>query len=238
MTFEATNNADALVLDFGSVVTLTMFETHRLSEKEMGLPEGSLTWMGPFDPQGDVLWASMQRDEITERDYWLTRAKEVGKMLGEEWSQMSQFVIRARGNNPMAIVRPELPMLVKAVKAANKKLAILSNELDLFFGADLRKKITFLEEFDVITDATYTKVLKPAAQAYQLCLNELELQPDQCVFIDDQIRNVKGANLVGMRGLHLDVQNAQDVFNLSLKELGIKKRFINPETPELIDIEV
>jgi hypothetical protein len=61
------DDARALILDFGSVVTLTMFETHRFSEHNLGLAEGSLTWMGPFDPDNDPLWAAMQRDEITER---------------------------------------------------------------------------------------------------------------------------------------------------------------------------
>ena len=236
MTFEVKKNADALILDFGSVVTLTMFETHRISEKELGLPAGSLTWMGPFDPQGDKLWASMQRDQITERDYWLIRAKEVGEMLGEEWTEMSQFVIRARGKNPMDIVRPEIPILIKLLKGSGKKLAILSNELDLFFGTDLRKKISFLEDFDIITDATYTKILKPKPEAYQICLDQLGLQPEDCVFIDDQMRNVKGANAVGIRGLHLDVNNAQNVFNQALQELGIAKKFITAEFPELVDI--
>ena len=80
--------AEALILDFGSVITLTMFETHHLSEKELGLPQGTLNWMGPFDPERDKLWTSMQRDEITEREYWITRSKEVGNLLGEDWNHM------------------------------------------------------------------------------------------------------------------------------------------------------
>jgi putative hydrolase of the HAD superfamily len=223
--------AEALLLDFGSVVTLTMFETHRMSERSLGLPEGSLTWMGPFDPEQDELWSAMQRDEMTERDYWLARTKEVGKLLGEDWTEMSQFVRRARGKNPHEIIRPEMPMLIDAVKKAGKKLAILSNELDLFFGKDLREQLGFLKDFDVITDATYTRILKPKPEAYQLCLDELGLKPEECVFIDDQMRNVKGGNAVGIQALHLDVFNPQDVFNEALKRLGIDLRFSNPGNP-------
>ena len=220
--------AEALVLDFGSVVTLTMFETHRFSERNIGLPEGSLTWMGPFDPKADTLWSSMQRDEITERDYWLTRAKETGKLVGEEWTTMAEFIIRARGKNTEKIIRPEITPLINVVKAAGKKLAILSNELDLFFGKELRQSLKCLDHFDVISDATYTKILKPDPRAYQHCLDSLQLHADQCVFIDDQLRNVKGGLDVGMRAIHLDVHHPRNAFNTALEELAIAHAFTAP----------
>ncbi|NSY40623.1 HAD-IA family hydrolase [Leisingera sp. ANG59] len=221
-------DAKALILDFGSVVTLTMFETHRFSEHNLGLPEGSLNWMGPFDPDNDPLWAAMQRDEITEREYWLSRARETGALLGEDWTEMAQFVVRARGKNTEQIIRPEIVPLIGALKAAGKKLAILSNELDLFFGKELRESLAFLKDFDVITDGTYSKILKPDPRAYQACLDQLGLKAGDCVFIDDQMRNVTGGLNVGLRALHLDVQNPRDVFNMALSELGIAQAFTAP----------
>ncbi|MGS2722221.1 HAD-IA family hydrolase [Porticoccus sp. GXU_MW_L64] len=217
--------AQALVLDFGSVVTLTMFETHELSERELGLPPRSLNWLGPFDPDADELWSSMQRDEISERDYWLTRTKEVGALVGETWTEMQQFVSRARGKIVNDIIRPEIPALIKAVKDAGKKLAILSNELDLFFGADLRENLTFLQDFDVIVDATYTRILKPDPRAYHACIEQLGLEAADCVFIDDQMRNVVGGNKVGMPSIHLDVRSPQQAFNDALQRLGIDHAF-------------
>lgn len=230
-------NAKALILDFGSVVTLTMFETHRSSERNLGLKEGSLTWMGPFDPEGDLLWQSMQRDEITEREYWLTRARETGALLGENWTEMAEFVVRARGKNVHEIIRPEIEPLIDALKAGGKKLAILSNELDLFFGVDLRRSLQFLEHFDVISDATYTHVLKPDPRAYQACLDDLGLEAGDCVFIDDQMRNVRGGLEVGLRAFHLDVMRPRDAFNAALAELGIAKAFTAPGVLEPISEE-
>ena len=58
-----------LLLDFGSVISVSVFERHRASERLLGLHEGTLTWLGPIDPATDPLWESMQRDEITEREY-------------------------------------------------------------------------------------------------------------------------------------------------------------------------
>ena len=196
----------ALVLDFGGVISRTLFETHDLTERALGLPAGSLTWRGPFDPDGDALWREMQDDRISERDYWLQRTQEVGAMLGESWADMQTLVQRARGAEPERIVRPETLALINAAKAAGCRLAILSNELDLFYGAELRQGLACLRQFDVIVDATYTLCLKPDPQAYSECLRQLQLPAAQCLFVDDQQRNVDGALRCGMPALWFDVQ--------------------------------
>ncbi len=40
----------ALILDFGGVISQTLFETLRRTETCLGLAPGTLTWGGPFDP--------------------------------------------------------------------------------------------------------------------------------------------------------------------------------------------
>ncbi|MBL4891813.1 MAG: HAD family phosphatase, partial [Rhizobiaceae bacterium] len=157
----------ALILDFGGVISRTLFETHALSEKALGLPPGTLTWQGPFAPDEDALWQSMQNDEISERDYWNQRIKEVAKLVNTEWTQMSDFVKAVRGAAPGEVIRPEFLETIAIAKSNGVGLAILSNELDLFYGADFRQRLPFLKDFDVIHDATYTKILKPDPRAYQ-----------------------------------------------------------------------
>jgi putative hydrolase of the HAD superfamily len=196
----------ALVLDFGGVISKTLFETHGLTERALGLAAGSLTWRGPFAPETDSLWTAMQEGEISERDYWLARAREVGAMLGETWTTMAEFVVRARGGDPISIIRPEALSTIAAAKAVDAKLAVLSNELDLFYGADFRDDLPFLSSFDVICDATYTEVLKPDPRAYLDCCERLSLPPEACVFVDDQPRNIAGAHTVGMQTVTFDVR--------------------------------
>jgi len=131
----------ALVLDFGGVVTRTLFETHALTEQALGLEPGTLDWRGPFDPASDPLWRAMQADEISERDYWKTRTSEVGRLIGEDWHDMSTFVQRARGADPQAVVRPEAEQAIRIAHEAGVRLAILSNELDLFYGSTFRERL-------------------------------------------------------------------------------------------------
>ena len=76
-----------LMLDFGGVILKTPFEMHRLVEKKLGVANNTLTWDGPFDPDSDLLWIKMQKDEITEQDYWHEKSKLVGKLAGENASK-------------------------------------------------------------------------------------------------------------------------------------------------------
>lgn len=211
----------ALILDFGGVVTRTLFETHDVTERALGLASGVLTWCGPFDPASDPLWVSMQNREITERDYWMARTREVGRLVGEEWTDMKTFVQRARGADADLVLRPQARDAILKAKEAGLRLAILSNELDLFYGVEFRKRFPLIELFDVIVDATYTKILKPDPRAYELVLAELGLPREACVFVDDQKKNIEGAEAIGLPHVHFDVTRPGEGYALALSMLGL-----------------
>jgi putative hydrolase of the HAD superfamily len=213
--------AQALVLDFGGVISRTLFETHDLTERALGLAPGTLAWRGPFEPAGDALWRQMQTGTLSERDYWMERTREVGRLVGEDWTRMEQFVQRARGADPSAVIRPEAVATVETAARAGIRLAILSNELDLFYGADFRRKLPLLERFELIVDATYSGVLKPDPRAYAAVTEGLGLPAAACVFVDDQPRNVQGARDVGMRVVAFDVQRPSESYSNVLRVLGL-----------------
>jgi putative hydrolase of the HAD superfamily len=196
--------AQALVLDFGGVISRMLFETHPLTEQALGLAPGTLTWKGPFDPSSDPIWQDMLADRLSERDYWMQRTREVGRLVGENWQAMQTFVQRARGADVRAVIRPEAVATIEAAHAAGKRLAILSNELDLFYGADFRQRLPLLNRFELIVDATYTGILKPDPRAYAAVTDGLGLPAAQCVFVDDQRRNANGALRAGMQVVHFD----------------------------------
>jgi len=211
----------ALVLDFGGVISRTLFETHDLSEAALGLAPGTLTWRGPFHPAGDAPWRAMQAGEMTERDYWALRMRETGDLIGEVWTEFPQFVGRLRGADPAAVIRPEALDAIGRAKAAGCRLAILSNELDLFYGADFRTRLPFLSDFDAIVDATYTGILKPDPRAYAAVMDALGFAAVDCVFVDDQMKNIAGAETAGMQAVAFDVTDPQRSYAEALRRLGI-----------------
>lgn len=215
------SHAKALILDFGGVISKTLFETHALTEQALGLTPGTLTWRGPFAPETDELWQQMQRHEISERDYWLARTKEVGRLKGEDWTEMQTFVQRARGADAASVIRPEAHRTIDLVRDAGHRLVILSNELDLFYGADLRQRLPLLDSFEAIVDATYTGILKPDPRAYRMALDALCLPAGLCVFVDDQERNVAGASAQGLRAVHFDVRDPERSYAEVLRHFGL-----------------
>jgi putative hydrolase of the HAD superfamily len=168
------------------------------------LPPGSLGWAGPFDPSTDALWQQVVTGEFSERDYWNQRAREVGRLLGHDWS-IQDFCMKHGELPPRLILRPEMLALIDDVKQAGLKFGILSNELELFHGKGWLAAMPFANKVDGVVDATHTHILKPDPRAYQLALTALDLDADEVVFIDDQPRNVAGGEAAGIRSLHLDI---------------------------------
>ena len=196
-----------LLLDFGAVISVSLFERHRDTERVLGLPEGSLTWLGPLAPQTDDAWQAMQRDEITERDYWRLRARELGQSVGEpDWDVLTMLT-RLRHTDPNAVVRPAVKRLVRRAREAGIEVGILSNELELFYGADFLSRMDVLQEFEVIVDATHTQVLKPDPRAYRLALEAMRLPAHEVLFVDDQFRNIAGALRCGLQVQYFDLRD-------------------------------
>ena len=61
--------------------------------------------------------------------------------------------------------------------------------------------------FDALCSSAELGVRKPAAAAYLAVLERLDLAPTECLFVDDLIENVLGAQQIGMPAILIDRQN-------------------------------
>jgi putative hydrolase of the HAD superfamily len=198
---------EALLLDFGSVISVSLFERHRDTEAELGLPVGSLEWLGPIAPETDALWQAMQRDEISERDYWAQRARELGRAASEPDWDMLAMLTRLRHTDPNAVVRPGIRRLVQRAQACGCRVGILSNELELFYGADFLSRMDILRDMHAIVDATHTGLLKPDPRAYALAVQDMGVPAERILFVDDQFRNIAGAHRAGLQTQLFDLRD-------------------------------
>lgn len=216
------DTASTLLLDFGGVISRTPFETHREAERMLGLPPGSLKWLGPFDPEGDSLWAAMQRDEITERDYWAIRARETGELLGETGWNAQTFLNRSRVKaDPAQVLRPEALSLIDAAIKQGRRVAVLSNELELFYGPEWVGELPVLGRMDAVIDLSFEPVLKPDRAAFQLAIDRLGVEPGEVVFVDDQPRNIAGARAAGLQTVCFDVREPTESFEVAARLLAV-----------------
>jgi len=208
-----------LLLDFGAVISKSLFETVDDIERCFDLEPNSLKWHGPFRPDADALWRGMQANRISERDYWYTRARELSELVDEELN-IQDIILRTR---PVLddICRPEAIRAIDAVASAGGRVAVATNELLLFYGTDRVNESKVINRIDHIFDSSYTRILKPDPRAYAGAIAGLDVNASDVVFIDDQKRNVDGAIACGIAGIHLDIRDPAVAFNQALTKMGV-----------------
>ncbi len=149
----------------------------------------------------------MQRDEITEREYWAARARELGEMVGEPGWDMATMLARLRQPDANAVVRPQMQRLIYAAREMGIRVGVLSNEFELFYGPGMVEQIDVLRGMDVVIDATHTQILKPDPRAYALALEGLHCRAQEVLFVDDQFRNIAGAIQAGLQAQYFDLRD-------------------------------
>lgn len=83
------------------------------------------------------------------------------------------------------------------VKEKGFTLILLSN-IYVWSSARFKRKYRFLDLFDKLYFSSDVGLAKPDRRIYQLVLDENNLQPEDCIFFDDNLDNVAGAQACGI----------------------------------------
>lgn len=83
---------------------------------------------------------------------------------------------------------------------------------------EAKQRFPFLYEFRDIVVSGDEKLLKPDPAIYQLLLGRNGLEAADCLFIDDSLKNVKGAETIGMKAHHF---TSPEGLRKTLVELGL-----------------
>ncbi|HUY85075.1 MAG TPA: HAD family phosphatase [Candidatus Dormibacteraeota bacterium] len=109
----------------------------------------------------------------------------------------------------------ELFAYIKELKP-DYKLGLLSNVADNYLHQIFTKE--HLALFDALVLSYRNGFIKPQPEAFINAAKELEVGVEECVFIDDQERNVNGAREAGMRAiLYHDAAQLRKELGASLK---------------------
>ncbi len=213
---------DILLLDFGGVCLLNPVELHHVTEDQLGLPPGTLRWMGPVDPATDPDWQAMAAGNgVTEREYWERRAAEIGELAGVELTLTAYM--RLMFDPPRSeLIRPEALAVASRAKAAGLGVSVLSNDLRTFHGRVWEHGVEFLQGVDHIIDCSDTNIFKPDPRAYERAIEIVATSPERVLFIDDQQQNVAGAIGAGLAGRWFDIANAKQAWHEVAATLGLE----------------
>lgn len=81
------------------------------------------------------------------------------------------------------------------------------------------KKFDFLSLFEGIIVSGEEKTRKPFEKIYQITIDRFKIDPTESVFIDDNLRNVKAAEKLNIKGIHFKNSNKLEIELRNLKIL-------------------
>ncbi len=189
---------EAVIFDFGGVITASPFEGIERLERERGLPQGFVRRINSTDPDSNA-WARLERSEVTIEEFDHLFAREAASMGGE-----------LRGREVMAVlagqVRPEMVDALDRLKALGYRLGCITNNMrtpdypDEGMLVDERLGHVF-RRFDQVIESALTGLRKPDPRIYALACERLGVAANACIYLDDLGINCKPAAAMGMRSI-------------------------------------
>ena len=111
----------------------------------------------------------------------------------------------------MHIPMKESIKLLKYLKNSGYHIFFLSNYHKNAFKV-IFNKFDFIREVDGQVISCDVKLLKPEELIYEILLNKYNLKPQECIFIDDSIENIKVADKLGIHGICF--KDAESIYNI------------------------
>ena len=108
--------------------------------------------------------------------------------------------------------------ILENLKRNNYRLIALTNWSAETFPIAI-KKYKFLKLFEGIVVSGEIKMLKPFKEIYDFTLKKYNLDPKECVFIDDRLENIQGAVRCGINGIQFE--SPEKLIN-ELKKINIE----------------
>jgi putative hydrolase of the HAD superfamily len=201
---------EAVIFDYGGVLSTTPFAGLEEFEQTMGYPEGSLANLlfGARRP-GDLDAITNGDGDGPAPDWHLL---EIGRLgLGEFHQRLVRRSADVLGAElDLGLYARYLQTLtlgihwtmvhrVRELRDEGYRTAILTNNIREW-GPIWRASIP-IEIFDVVVDSCEVGLRKPDPAIFLLTCERLGVSPEAAVFLDDTLRHVAAAREVGMRGI-------------------------------------
>ena len=178
----------AVIFDYGGVIQRTEDRTPRreLAER-LGMSSDELSRV-VFDNETARLATVGQ---MTARSHWVA----VGQALKLEPAEVENLKAGFWGGDRLD---SELVDYVRSLRGLYRT-ALLSNAWDDLRGRLVRWKI--LDAFDEIIISAEVGLAKPDPRIFALAVDQLAVLPEEAVFVDDFIENVRSAQAAGLQAI-------------------------------------
>lgn len=205
---------EAVLFDFGGVITDGPFEAFARYEEEHHLPAGFIRRLNATNQHTNA-WARLERNEMTFDEFCEEFEKEAddagGKVDGRELFAML-------GGS----MRPEMVEVVRRCSERFKTALLTNNFVNRAVVKPRAEHVDVLDMFDAVIESSVTGVRKPDPRFYMLACEALCIEPRQAVFLDDLGVNLKPAREMGMTTIKVEttdtaIAELESVLGISLR---------------------
>lgn len=181
----------AVIFDYGMVLTGPRDpESHASLQRITGLP------LERFE---NFYWAdrhAYDEGKLTGIAFWQKLVRNAG--LNLDPSQVEQ--LSALDARMWTTENPATLAWQQQLKQRGLLTAILSNMGDNVL-ASVERAFDWLPRFDVLIWSYQWQMAKPDPAIYRLCLDKLNVRPEESLFLDDKLVNVEAAQALGMKAI-------------------------------------
>ena len=185
---------NAVLFDFGGVVTTSPFHAFAAYEAENGLPRDLIRTINSTNPD-DNAWAKLERSEVDVEEFVVLFEAEAAA-LGHEVS----------GHAVLECLQGDLrPEMVEVVRRCSERMVtgcLTNNFTGIRYVRKESPRQSAMREvmaiFNDVIESRKVGLRKPDPRIYRLACERLGVQPEETVYLDDLGINLKPARAMGM----------------------------------------
>ncbi|MFC1651955.1 HAD family hydrolase [Patescibacteria group bacterium] len=188
-----------IIFDFGGVITTD--PSLNLSKEEAKILNIEPQFLNKFYRDQDL--RKFECDFISDNQFWESLKNKIENHTKQEISegQLQQFQKTLINSFKL---QPKFKDFILELKK-NYKIALLTNNLPSWMPI-WEKKFELREIFPVIVTSFEEKIRKPNSEIYLRTCGKLGLEPEECLFIDDQKKNIDGAEKAGLSAIQFTTE--------------------------------
>jgi putative hydrolase of the HAD superfamily len=206
---------EAVLWDFGGVLTTSPFEAFNRYEAERGIPKDFIRTINATNPESNA-WAQLESSQIGLEAFDLAFAAE-SEAAGHRIPG-ADVIARLSGD-----IRPRMVHALTHCKA-HFSVACITNNVKSGEGPGMARDPakaaavqSVMDLFDLIVESSVEGIRKPNPRIYEITCERLGVAPDRAVFLDDLGINLKPAAALGMRTIKVvdEDQALEELYELT-----------------------
>jgi len=188
-----------IIFDLGGV--LATDPSLKLSRTEAQILNIEPQFLTKFYRDQDL--EKFERNLISPTKFWNSLQKKIENYTKQKVSQAQIKQFQETLINKFVLHLKFKAFILELKK--NYKIALLTNNLPSWMPT-WEKKFKLKKIFSVIVTSFEEGTRKPDPEIYLRTCKKLELKPEECLFIDDQLKNIEGAKKAGLETIQFTTE--------------------------------